>query len=153
MLLGSLGYRAGTIPVSQYSLVSWQGNKTPSGFTLFRETTLMLKTNVIMLSSRVTCIYFPGYSTHLTYSRFLKGPKCCFGFSFLPWKTYWDTNIITALLHYQLNIYCEYPNVNTTLTCSNKVPSVWWKILDIPSPMPSLPLWQKVITKQRHRLQ
>ena len=81
--------RAGTIPVSRYSFVSWKGNKTRSNCNFFRKTALMLETNIIMLSSRVPFIYFPSCSTHyFAYSRFLKGPKkCC------------DTDIVPALPH------------------------------------------------------
>ena len=44
--LSSLLYtRPGMIPVSRYSLVLWQGNKTQSGFNFFRLTALMLETN------------------------------------------------------------------------------------------------------------
>ena len=36
-LLTGVPNRAGTIPVWRYSLVSWQGNKTQSGFNFFRK--------------------------------------------------------------------------------------------------------------------
>lgn len=62
--------RPGTILVWRYSLVSWQGIKTQSAFNFVKKIALMLETNVIMLSSRVTFTYFPSYNTqYLIYSR------------------------------------------------------------------------------------
>lgn len=65
--------QGGTIAVSQYSLASWQGNKTQSRFNFFRKTALWLNTN---MSSRVKKKnILQAIAKYFLYSRFLKGSE------------------------------------------------------------------------------
>ena len=76
----------------------------------------MLETNTIMLSSRVTCIYFPSCSTLFYRQQVFKGPK---GFgqlrdTFLPVKKCCDAGIVTAVIEEK----------EKTLACSIKCPLI-----------------------------